>query len=387
MICVAMNAVTGRARASLDQIKRDYQAAVSQVKKHTVNDFWIDGTAESTAALKREWRLAGEWVATWLNEHPSSRGDGVSTAITQLMPSDTQPRYLKLNDGVFLVSEPGFIGSNVFILAKASGRYRLAWSTAQFQNASGKQAEVLSAWQAENARDGGRNPSYATSLGRFGPIAFSELGRLPDDASGHARFYIQGGYAQSAGNTVGQQISLWSWNGVTAHLLRARDYISTLDDSVGVRLEGNLLKVREKKPFRTFWLCCAGSEERATDWTVRLNGRGLEDLGEKSVVPELDAIDHLFFRLTHHQSVRGIASSAAAKAATEILRKACEGQPSAEWTRLPSLGVVNESTLENTHDGKLVHLSFEDLGNYTFRLESVQGRFFVGAMAHEPPPN
>jgi hypothetical protein len=186
------------------KIKADYQAVSAELQKHIVNDQWIDDDPQSPELLARQWSLAAEWVAGWLDARPSATPDDVKAAIAELTPSETT-ECLALNDTAFLVTAPGRIG-NVFIVAKSGDHYRLQWSTAQPQKFSGRQSQVLAALRARNARQRGRGPYWAAS-GSAGPV-IPGLGKLHNDASGHARFFIDGIYAQAAGGTVGAQISL-----------------------------------------------------------------------------------------------------------------------------------------------------------------------------------
>jgi len=316
--------------------------------------------------LARQWTLAGEWVAAWLNARPSLNAEDVKAAINELAPS-SKPDYLALNDTAFVVAGPGPIG-NVFIVAKSLGQYRLAWSTAQVQQSAGKQAEVLAAWRAENARHGGpRSPT--------GPL-YPRLGKLPDDAAGHSRFFIDGFYAQSAGATTAAQISLWIWDGVTARPLIARDYVMMLGQKVGTRLEGDLLKVQQKKSFRAFFFC-GGCEERQIDWIVRVTSKGVQELGEKTVVPELDAVDEFFDRLIHGKPVTDLASPSAIVAGTGLVRGARDMVSPKEWEKFPTLGMVLQSNLSQDRDDKVLCLNTDSIGVNLFRLGVVGNGFFI----------
>jgi hypothetical protein len=137
-----------------DKLKSEYRAVSSQLQKHVVFDSWIDSDPESPKLLARQWSLAGEWVAAWLDSHPSEGPEGVKTALGEPVPDEGEPAYLKLNGDAFLVVAPSPIG-NVFIAAKSDGHYHLAWSAAQPQEAAGgEQAVILAAWRPENATVG-----------------------------------------------------------------------------------------------------------------------------------------------------------------------------------------------------------------------------------------
>ena len=249
-----------------------------------------------------------------------------------------------------------------------NGRYLLAW---QVQEASGGQAEILAAWSAANARLSRRG----ADSGPFGSI-IPHLARFPDDAKGRPRFYIDGTYAQDAGGTEGKQISLWIWDGVTARPIIARDYAAGINRSVGVRLEGDILKVQQKKFFRTFF-SCGMCEERQMDWAVRITPEGVEDLGEKSQVPELDAVDELFYRVDPspvghgHRIARRCRGGERHRArCTRVkFREGMEG--------VPSLGMIMGRKVYDAPKGKILCLALDSSGPTLFTLESVGDGFFI----------
>jgi hypothetical protein len=356
-------------QSNLPRIKSEHEAVSSRLQKHLVSDWWLDDSPESPGLLRQQWTLEGEWVATWLNEHSS---EDVKAAVTELVPGG-EPEYLKLNEDAFVVVAPNVIG-NVFVIAKIDGQYRLAWSTAQVQTAYGKQAEILASWRSENARHGRRGPYFASS-GSAGSVT-GRIGKLPEDAKGHSRFYIQGTYAQSAGGTVGAQTSVWLWNGKSAEPLITKAYAVMIDQAIGTRVEGDLLKVQEKKFFRSF-SSCGACEERQTDWTIRLTRDGVEDLGEKSVVPELDAIDELFYRVIHHESAADVAAPEVIKTAEKIVEEARAGHSEKDWMQFPTLGMMGKWDIQEREKNKILCMSLDDAGTNLFTLKSLSGRLFI----------
>ena len=159
--CLWILPASARAQSNIEKIKTAYAAVSAKLEKHLVHGAWLDDDPESPKLLALQWSLAGEWVAAWLNAHPHAGPAGVKAAIAELAPSSI-PQYLALNTGTFLVVSPSPVG-NVFIVSKSGDDYRLAWSTAQRQETSGKSAEVLAAWRPENARSGARGPYWAAS--------------------------------------------------------------------------------------------------------------------------------------------------------------------------------------------------------------------------------
>jgi hypothetical protein len=373
VICFAMFATPLWAQSNLEKIKTEYDTVSAKLAKHLAEDQWIDDDPKSPKLLARQWSLAGEWVAAWLTAHPHAGAEGVKDALAELAPSSA-PVYLVLNATTFLVVAPSPIG-NVFVVSKSGDDYRLAWSTAQRQRATGQSAEMLAAWLAENARYDGRGRLNWTSSISVGPLD-PELGLLPSDGKGHPRFYIEGTYAEEAGGSAGEQISLWAWDGVTAHLQLSRIYTIALDQTVGARMEGDLLKVQQKKFFRTFF-SADPEPERQTDWIVRIAPDGMKELGEKSAVPELDAVDELFYRVINGKSATDIAAPAAVEAAKGIVDCARTGESEKEWKEFPNLGMIERWSVTKNKGGEVLCLALIDCGAHKFELRPAGGGFFI----------
>lgn len=383
VIAIVLIATQACRQTDLGRIKVDFQDVSDQLEEHLVEDQWIDEDPESPKLLADQWQLAGEWVAAWLEAHPNDGAAGVKAALEDLAPAwvkdqpDKETYCLRLNPTTFLVIAPTPIG-NVFIVSKTGGSYRALWSTAQPQEAAGKVADIVAAWLPENARHGDRGPYFASS-GSAGSIIYPTVGLLPADAAGHARFYIEGLYAQSAGGTVGAQTTLWVWNGATAIPELARDYAVMIDQKVGARIEGDLFKVQEKKFFRTFYTGDT-SEARQTDWIVRIAPNAMEDLGERSVVPDLDAIDELFYRIIKGQPADDIASPAAIKAGGTLVSDKRASEPENDWKVFPSLGMIIDKSISRNQNGETVCLDL-DAGTNDFNLQWKDGHFYVADIA------
>lgn len=386
VVCFAFLATPAWSQTSIGKIKNDYKTVSAKLEKHIDHDEWIDDDPESPKLLARQWSLAGEWVAAWLNAHPHAGAEGVKAALAKLANSSVSqpswlerpsPELLELNASTFLVVAPSPIG-NVFIVSKSGDNYRVAWSTAQMQEASGESAEVLAAWRAENARLGGRGPYWVAS-GSVGPVEPARLAILPTDAKGHPRFYIEGIYAQGEGGTVGEQISLWVWDGVAARPRLARDFAVMIEQKVGTRMEGDLLKVQQKKLFRTFYPS-GESEGRQTDWIVRITPDGMKELGEKSAVPELDAVDELFYRVINGKSASDIAVPAVLTAAKGIVDAERADESEKQWKEFPTLGMIMGWSVTKNKDGEVLCLDLIDVGVNMFKLRPAGDSFFISGV-------
>lgn len=171
-------------------------------------------------------------------------------------------------------------------------------------------------------------------------------------------------------------MSIWRWDGTTAHPLIARDYAIMIDQPVGTRLEGDLLKVQQKKFFRTFF-SCGMCEERQTDWIVRLTPEGVEDLGGKSMVPELDVVDELFYRVIHHESAADVAAPAVIKSAERMVEEARAEHSEKQWKEFPTLGMMGGWKIHDNTKSKVLCLYLDDVGSNLFTLKSSGGKLFI----------
>ncbi|HLW76969.1 MAG TPA: hypothetical protein VKS01_08280, partial [Bryobacteraceae bacterium] len=315
LIVLAAAAECAWPQADFYKIKTEYQAVTAELQKHTQWGWLRDDDPASVRLLARQWELAGVWVAAWLNEHEPATLDDVSAALSNLGAEN--PAALVLDSASFLVASPGSPG-NVFIVAKSNGHYHVAWSAAQRQMsvASGRADEdqLISAWLPENAT--GPKPD-SDDWKNAGPVIPS-LALLPPDSTGRARFYIEGNYAWTQGGTYPDQISVWQWDGKTAGPLMAIAYEVSLDQKMGVRVEGDVLKVEEKREFRTFY-SCGMCEGRQVDMSFHLGAQGIEPAEETVATPELDAIDELFDRLMYEKDAKDIASGDAIQFADQLI--------------------------------------------------------------------
>jgi hypothetical protein len=117
-------------------------------------------------------------------------------------------------------------------------------------------------------------------------------------------------------------------------------------------------------------------EARQTDWIVRVTPKGLEELGERSAVPELDAIDELFDRLIHGRPATGLATPAATESARRIVREVRAQFSAEDWKSFPNLGMM-EWTATGNGSEKVFCLATDNAGANLFRLTRTAGSFLI----------
>jgi hypothetical protein len=373
MVICALLSTPAWSQPDLAKIKADYQAVSAQVEKHKASyGMFLDNDAQSPTLLAKQWSLAADWLAASLDAHSRVGPDDVKSAMLELAPSK-KPDFVALNPTTFVVSTPGEF-SNFFIVTRSKGHYRVAWNIASPQPVHGKNAQVLAAWRPENARGQSWYSRYSLTAG---PVE-AGLSSLPPDAQGRPRFYLDGTYTVPAGIVVPAQISIWVWNGSKALPVFVERYGVDIGQDVGTRLEGNLLKIRNEHYFRTFDAPC-DCEIRPFDRTLQIAGDGVRDLGDKSLVPELDAVDELYDRLIKGKPANDIASPAAIKVANAILMDVRKHTPAKEWKKSASLGMLQ--TWHTDKDNGVLCTNFDELGTYLYQLGQSAGRFVIKDIA------
>jgi len=285
-----------------------FRAAEVALDRHS-DGFFLDDDPQAPALLERRWSVVRQWTVAYLKEHPAATEAEIASAVRRLS-ADLRIEAIRLDPRTVLVSASRGEMGTVFIVAAPGKRFAIAWTISHSAASSAPEAGLLAAWAADGARDSCR--MAPPNRGGCGPL-FGAIGRLPDDGAGNHRFYVDATYAQPMGLTVAVQLSIWTWTGRTAKPLFAKTYAYMLDQRLGTRLDGNLLHLRVKDEFKTFF-ACGSCEGRQLDWTIRIGPDRIEDLGKTSAVPELDLIDALYDRMLNGEPVKDLASPAVVKA-------------------------------------------------------------------------
>lgn len=355
-----------------------YADAKLEVDQHS-DGFFLDTTPQARDALERRWATGADWASAILNNHPGATAEEVATIA---LNSDDDLALKPLDADSWLVTmgktEGSFAG--FAILKRTASQYRTAWTSWRDGSQSAK-FPVLKAWTVDAARGDCRQEAAEGHAEECGPL-YASAAALPPDTSGHARFYVDTGYVQPMGSTIGKQLSIWSWDGATAHALFAESYGFMIDQTVGVRFSGHLLKSREKHDFKTFSGCgsCLG---RQVDHIIRVDRDGIRDLGRVSASPELDALDAAFFRLHAGRPVDGLAAPKAARAMEAILGNISEpGDNPSDF----SLGMLEGDAIRRTKAGAELCFSADATDSYIFTLEKRGSRYFIAGVRRDPSP-
>jgi hypothetical protein len=268
-------------------------------------DFGVE-TTEEQAALGAMWQATQDWTIAWLAGHPDWSLDRRRSALlnwnvnnlNRVAPAD----IIQLRRGLYaFFAQYGEMG-NVFLVEQRPGRFAVVWD---IRNADPGAFPILKAWRTDHD-NGACRTADDTWADQCGPLFANVIVPLPPDEKGRARFYLNATYAQAAETTVGAQLSVWSLDGTMPKIQWAKNYAYNFED-VSLKLDGTLLKVRTTDWWHTIYACgsCVG---RQMDWTLRIRPDGVDDLGMKPVVPEMDAFDQLAWAVFQKRDARDLAT-------------------------------------------------------------------------------
>jgi hypothetical protein len=347
----------GPALADTADLETGYRQAIERVQKHS-KDFWLDGKPQGERALSHAWTLLADWTAAYLNEHPKA-----TPKLLEHASPDANLDVVPLGPRTMLVSAwAGDAFGTIFIVDGTDGPFRPKWS---IRGRAAREAfPLLDAWTAKGAQQDCRDAVGDADWPRCGSLAGTVV-RLPDDAQGHPRFYVEGRYIALGGNTEAKQMSFWTWTGTNAEPQLATTFDVNLEDDP-TRLDGDVLKVRIGENYRVispWW----DHLDRQLDWEFRIGQERIEDLGKKPVAPEpeVEAVDEVLFRVTHHLPADDVATREVQAAAGKIVDDARRDYPGGE----PSLRMAGSPTVRHQGGISLVCLpTDEDAGNVTVTL-------------------
>ncbi len=341
------------ALADTADIETGYRQAVERVQKHS-SDYWLDDEPQSAHALGSAWTLLAEWTAAYLNEHP----DATPKRLKRAAPGGDLDA-LPLGPRTMLVSATvGNAFGTLFIVDGSDGAFRPVWS---IRDRAGREAfPLLGAWTARAAKETCRKAAGDPNWLRCGSLGGVPK-RLPDDAQGHPRFYIEAGYAEVAGNTEAEQLSFWTWKGGKAEPQFVTTFGTNIDDEP-TRFDGGLLKVRVAEDYRMiapWW----DHLDRELDWTFRVGPEGFEDLGKTPVAPEVDVVDEILVRAAHRLPADDLAARDVQTTVAEIVAAASKDDDGE-----PSLRMAGDTTVLHQNEQSLICLPTDEAGKIIFTL-------------------
>jgi hypothetical protein len=392
LFCLAGLLLAARAFAATPSPEERYTQAAAVLAhgcRGTGCDFGVE-TLEEQAALGALWQATQDWTIAWLGAHPdwslpTWRNAIMNWRTNNLRPAAPSDIFL-LRPGLYAVfAQYGEMG-NVFLVEQRDGHFAIVWD---IRNADPAKFPILKAWRTDQDNGVCRVREDAW-IGLCGPLYAGQIHLLPNDGQSRLRFVIEATYAQAAETTVGGQLSVWSLDGTTPRLQWAKKYAYNFED-IAWKRNGDLLTIRAADWWRTFVTCgtCIG---RQMDWRLRIRPDGVDDLGMKPVVPELDAVDELFFRAWKHLPLDDLASPKVQAVAVRITTEAAVGQeamekeyklpPDNDFLYLGMLWGTPKAAVER--EGRQVCFATDDTGPMRITFVWREGKLFATDVVEFP---
>jgi hypothetical protein len=342
-------------------------------------DFLHDDSPAAVQALSAMWSATQQAVLQLLAARSGATAQDIDKVLAQLDPADQsdsahddtgRPFAVQLASGLFLVTHFTGEAGTVFVAGFHNG-HPILWTIDHAAASENDPRGLIAAWRADRAGGKCREENSGHPPGTCGPL-YASVGSLPPDANGHPRFYIDAGYAQTMGATIGKQTSIWVWDGDAAHLLWIDWFDFMIDQKIGTEFSDSVLSIGQKEDFRTFF-GCGSCEARQSVRKVRLTPTAVEDLGKESTTPELDLIDELFYRLANDMPCADIAAPSVSKLLMPQLIDAKKESTKIEpgWT---SVGMLGDVSVQPNGDTEEVCFTADDIGRLNFKVHMTNGK-------------
>lgn len=341
------------------RIQRDYSIVRASLRERS-DGFAVKDSAATSSLLSRAWSLIAEWTIARAQKQPSLTASEIESYIKQL-DSQLDVSVASLGGRTYAIGvNNGEIGT-VFLISSVSQRFTVVWSIEREANRAMNDEQGVSAWSARSARNRGM---------------YGRVHALPAPATGHPRFYVEGTYAQSVGATVTGQLTIWEWNGRTAKLLFSKIYPHFIDGPAS-SLDGDILRVSVKESLKTFF-ACGGCPEPVAEWSIRIGADHIDDLGVQWTVPEMRALDELFYQIQRRKDAVALASTEVITKLSHVIED-IRGKAEIEHDYAP-LGMLMDWKVERRDGASRVCLSIDGLTRYLFTITRLERGLYVNAV-------
>lgn len=350
----------------------------------------ISGTSEEKQALDALWTATQDWTVAFLQTNPAITTERLRTELFNHHGGnreDVAPgNVFVLAPGVYAFTASFGETGNIFLIQRRDGHFAKVWDIRQ---ADASALPLLKAWRNDHAFNGCEKEDDS-NRGLCGPLFSDKIRVLPPDQMGRPRFYLNATYAQYAETTVAGQLSIWSLDGTVPKPQWAKRYLYNFEDMSWHR-DGALLKIRTTDWWHMFFACgsCVG---RQMNWTLRIRPDGVDDLGMVPVVPELDAIDQLFYRVWKHQPADELANPEVLAVSAKMIAALQEDEAAiakkyheAIDPNYLSLGMLDgDPKAAVVRKGREVCLVTDNSGPIRVRFETRGGKLFATELAQFP---
>jgi len=344
-----------------------FRAAETKWLAHRQDGLTFHDDSPAAVEAMSKMRNIGIEVATkTLSKNPSTTATQLQKLLAAL-PKDTElndSKVLQLKPGLFAVAFDDYPSSIFFIVRTRPASTPLVWSIDRPGPQPIDTRHRLNAWLAARSGDRCQDLRIRDVRDTCGPVKAS-VGLLPPDTKGNPRFYLSASYSKDAGILTGVQTSIWRWNDDHAELLWLTYYTGDPGEEatdIGVAFRNGLLLMDQKDGFDTFYANNSDSA-RHLRHSVRITPSTVEDLGLRSLDPELDLVDTFFDHVARNLPVAGLASS-------EIVQQLCPKilQTKKLNEKTADLGMIQDWSVDRHQGHTTLCLNVEKLGGYRFTL-------------------
>lgn len=340
---------------SFARADRELRAAEREFRR--ANEWVVpEDTPRNRALMKREWRAQQDWASAYLALHPKSSHAQLRHPEFGKNDIPIEFEFAGLGHGAVLVATRDAEIGTVFVLAPRNRGLATIWSVTDVRPPAGLvRGNRLHDWSADCSV---RYPKEILCR----PLSGS-IGILPAKPDGTARFYIDATYAQDAGATAGNQVTIWDWDGSKATPRYLKVYSIMVEQPDGLRQKGDTIVLRMKDDWAHFFSCgaCNG---RQRDLTLQLTATGVRERGVRSIHPELDRIGLLIDRIFAGKPAGDIASP---QAITMIRAQASDNieqmKDPKQANTAPVLGMVSNYRITHRKQATKVCLELDALAD------------------------
>jgi hypothetical protein len=279
--------------------------------------------------------------------------------LLQQLDPELEADSLALADGLWVVAPRRNEVGTAWVLRRTPGGKYKVWRIDTATDSAPPDARYFACWFPSRAENG--CALFAT------PLA------APADGRGKPRFVLSAIVGQSAGGTMGAEVSAWTWEGERARLARVSDYAFALDHHA-VRWEGGMLRIHQKESMRSVF-ACGTCPEPESDRAWRFNPKGVEDQGVTHQDPALELIDALYWQIQRRLPSTDLAAPPVVTFLTERIEDvSAQGKKPDAYV---PLGMVNDWKAR----GNQVCLDSDEPGRLRFTVEQRGGKLHVTQVA------
>jgi hypothetical protein len=348
-----------------------YRAAQKIFEAYSEDGFKHDDSRAALDAMNEMSAASQDVVLELMARDPQAGAKEIEGVLCRL-DADVDCEHQNYRSGVAELGPRLFLAQDrtgetgiVFLAGMRDGRPGALWRIDKSKRQAADRDQVLESWRPENSGSACMEREKKGDFSRCGPL-YATVGALPPDAHGRPRFYVDAGYAQEMGATVGMQTSVWRWDGHAATLLWIDNHALMVDQKVGTSFAGSVLSIGEKDFFRSFFSCgsCVG---RQMVHRLRITPEGVEDLGKASLTPELDLVDELFWRISKGKPTADIASPDVARFFKQPIKDAQRKSKKIDPDYF-STGMIDDVAVTKTGNVERLCFTPDDIGQLYFTI-------------------